>query len=373
MPNHTDDSFPRRCLDLSPVGGVLRASEDDFRVDEIASYEPCGEGEHTYLRFEKRGMTTPYAITQIARVLKMQARDIGYAGLKDRHAVTTQTVSLPRIDPERVSAMEIPGLRVLSVARHRNKLRTGHLKGNRFELRVRDVPDGVDLGLARALGIAERISRAGVPNYFGEQRFGRDGDNAARAREWLSGDNAGPRDPQQRRFLVSALQSELFNAWLGARVHDGLIDAFVEGDLAARGATGRPWLITAEDAALLYPTGQASPTGPMFGRSMDRPTGAAEAREEAVLAGASLDRAFFDRIGALAEGTRRPARVFVEDLAVTVDGDALVFRFTLAPGAYATVVMREFGVSSATTPSVATGSAAEHPTMQPEPTPSGVS
>ena len=371
MTNPQDDAFPRRCRDLAAVGGTLRASEDDFRVDEIASYEPCGEGEHTYLRFEKRGMTTPYAISQIARVLKIQARDVGYAGMKDRHAVTTQTVSLPRVDPERVSAMEIPGLRVLAVTRHRNKLRTGHLRGNRFELRVRDLPDGVAPALARALDIAEVIGRAGVPNYFGEQRFGREGDNAARARQWLSGESAGPRDPHQRRFLVSALQSELFNAWLGARVRDGLLDAHVEGDLAARGASGRPWLITADDAALLYPAREASPTGPMFGRSMDRPTGEAEAREDAVLAGASLDRAFFDRIGPLAEGTRRPARVFVEDLAVTVDGDALVFRFTLAPSAYATVVMREFGVSSPAATSVETGSTEEHPTLRPEPTPAG--
>jgi tRNA pseudouridine13 synthase len=371
MTDPMDDVCPRRCRDLAPVGGALRASDDDFRVDEIASYEPCGEGEHTYLRFEKRDMTTPYALAQIARSLKIQARDIGYAGMKDRHAVTTQTVSLPRVEPERAAALDIPGLRVLSVARHRNKLRTGHLRGNRFALRVRDVPGGVDAALARARYIAEIIRGAGVPNYFGEQRFGREGDNAARARSWLSGGNEGPRDPQQRRFLVSALQSELFNAWLGARVRDGLLDAHVEGDLAARGASGRPWAISAEDAALLYASNAASPTGPMFGRSMERPTGEADAREEAVLAAASLDRAFFDRIGPLAEGTRRPARVFVEGLEVHAEGDALRFCFTLAPGAYATVVMREFGVSSTTASSVETGSAAEHPTTRPEPTPAG--
>jgi tRNA pseudouridine13 synthase len=370
MTTPLDDAFPRRCRDLPAVGGALRASDDDFRVDEIASYEPCGEGEHTYLRFEKRGMTTTYAITQIARALKIQARDVGYAGMKDRHAVTTQTVSIPRVDAERVSALSVEGLRVLSVARHRNKLRTGHLRGNRFELRVRDLPDGVAPALARAEAIAAVIGGAGVPNYYGEQRFGRDGDNGAKAREWLSGGPA-PRDPQHRRFLVSALQSELFNAWLGARVRDGLLDAFVAGDLAARGANGRPWLITADEAAQLYPAGEASPTGPMFGRSMDRPTGEAEAREEAVLLGASLDRAFFDRIGPLAEGARRPARIFVEGLTVEAEGDALVFRFTLPPGAYATVVMREFGVSSPAATSVETGSAVEHPTVQTEPTPAG--
>lgn len=361
---------PRRCDDLSPVGGALRAELDDFRVDEVPAYEPCGEGEHTYLRFEKRGMTTPYAINQIARALKVQARDVGYAGLKDRHAVTTQTVSLPRVDAERVAALDVPGLRVLSISRHRNKLRTGHLRGNRFELRVRDLDAGA---LARAQAIASIVEGAGVPNYFGEQRFGRDGDNADRARAWLSGESQGPRDPQQRRFLVSALQSELFNAWLGRRVADGLLDAHVDGDLAARGSSGRPWLITAADAALLYPAREASPTGPMFGRSMDRPAGEADAREEAVLAGASLDRAFFDRVGPLAEGTRRVARVFVEGLAVEAEGDALVFRFALPPGAYATVVMREFGVSSAATPSRETGSDVEHPTGQTQPTPAGVS
>ncbi len=364
---------PRRCGDLPPVGGSLRAVDDDFRVDEVPSYEPSGEGEHTYLRFEKRDMTTTYAITQIARSLKIQARDVGYAGMKDRHAVTTQTVSIPRVDPARVAALDIPGLRVLSVSRHRNKLRTGHLRGNRFELRVRDLPDGVDAALARARSIAAVIASAGVPNYFGEQRFGRDGDNAERARAWLSGEDPGPRDPHARRFLVSSLQSELFNTWLGRRVADGLLDAHVDGDLAARGANGRPWLITAADAALLYPAGEASPTGPMFGRSMERPTGEAEAREEATLSGASLDRAFFDRIGPLAEGTRRPARVFAEELIVEADGDALVFRFTLPSGAYATVVMREFGVSSTAAPSRETAASVEHPTEQAQPTPDGVS
>lgn len=361
---------PRRCDNLSPVGGALRAVPEDFRVDEVPAYEPCGDGEHTYLRFEKRGMTTPYAINQIARALKVQARDVGYAGLKDRHAVTTQTVSLPRVDVERVAALDVPGVRVLSVSRHRNKLRTGHLRGNRFELRVRDLDAGA---LPRALAIAAVVQRDGVPNYFGEQRFGRDGDNAARARAWLSGDDPGPRDPQQRRFLVSALQSELFNAWLGRRVGDGLLDAHVDGDLAARGASGRPWLITAADAALLYPAREASATGPMFGRSMDRPTGEADAREEAVLADASLDRGFFDRVGPLAEGTRRVARLFVDDLAVEAEADALVFRFTLPPGAYATVVMREFGVSSAAAPSRETGADVGHPTVETQPTPAGVS
>lgn len=363
-------SLPRRSEALPPVGGVLRSTEEDFRVDELSAYEPSGEGEHTFLRFEKRGMTTPYAISQIARALKLQPRDVGYAGLKDRHAVTTQTVSLPRVDPERVAALDLPGLRVLSVARHRNKLRAGHLRGNRFELRVRELPGPVDGALDRARRVVEVVG-AGVPNYFGEQRFGRHGDNATRARAWLSGQDPGPRDPQLRRLLVSSLQSELFNAWLARRVGDGLLDAFVSGDLAARSATGRPWAITAEDAATLYASGEASPTGPMFGRAMDRPTAEADAREEAVLAEASLDRAFFDRIGPLAEGTRRVARVFAEGLEVDAEGDALVFRFTLPPGAYATVVMREFGVSSAAATSHETGSAVEHPTVEPDPAPAG--
>ncbi|MFO0627613.1 MAG: tRNA pseudouridine(13) synthase TruD [Polyangiales bacterium] len=169
------------------IGGVLRATVDDFCVDEIPAYEPSGQGEHTYARIEKRGLTTPAAVEALARALGVNPRDVGHAGLKDRHATTTQWLSLPRTDPARVLALALPGIRVLAAARHGNKLRTGHLKGNRFTLRVTGLDD-LDEALRRTAPIADVLTREGVPNYYGEQRFGRDGDNFARGSAWLRGE-----------------------------------------------------------------------------------------------------------------------------------------------------------------------------------------
>ena len=161
-------------------------SPETFVVEEIAAYVPSGQGEHTYLWIEKRGLTTMDAVRRLARLLDVDARDVGYAGLKDRHAVTRQWLSIPRLDPERALALAEPDLRVLEARRHGNKLRTGHLRGNRFEVvahrRRRRATSA-------ALRRASRRSRAsGIPNRYGEQRFGATGENAA----------AGPGDPARR-------------------------------------------------------------------------------------------------------------------------------------------------------------------------------
>ncbi len=350
---------PRRCEDLAAVGGVFRATDEDFRVDEVPLYEASGDGEHVYLHFEKRGSTTPFAVSRIARSLGVSERDVGVAGLKDRHAVTTQWISLPRVDPARVEALDVEGVRVLSVARHRNKLRTGHLAGNRFTLVVRDAGAGA---VERAEAIAARAVASGVPNYFGEQRFGRDGDNAARALAWLRGGPV-PRDPQQRRFLVSALQSSVFNVWLAARVRDGLLDRWVPGDLAMKGVGGRPWAIDEATAADLYPRGAASASGPMFGRSMDRPGAEAGEREDSALEAAGVRRDDFDGAGPLAEGTRRVSRLFPTEFEVSARGDDVVLAFTLPPGCYATVILAELGVDGAA--GVAPAPRMEHPAPAP--------
>ncbi len=162
-----------------PIPGRLRATPEDFQVDEIPAYLPSGEGEHLFVRFEKRGLTTPEAVRRIAVALGADARDAGWAGLKDRNAVTTQWASFARADRDLALSATVDGVRVLEAARHGNKLRTGHLVGNRFTLRVRDVPSDrhADVG-----PLLDELARTGVPNYFGEQRFGVEGRNLARAR-----------------------------------------------------------------------------------------------------------------------------------------------------------------------------------------------
>ncbi|MFO0603027.1 MAG: tRNA pseudouridine(13) synthase TruD [Polyangiales bacterium] len=337
--------LPFATASLPGIGGRLRAAPDDFRVEEVPAYLPAGDGEHIYIRFEKRDLTTPQAVERIARALGADPRDCGYAGLKDRHAVTTQWASFPRVDPERAKALALDNVRVLEVGRHRNKLRTGHLHGNRFVLRVIEIAD-VPLALARASGIATELQMKGCPNYFGEQRFGREGDNAARGAAWMRGEAPAPREPFLRKLWVSAVQSELFNRYLAARVADGLLGLYVPGDLAARHPGGRPWSVDPAEAQGLYDSREVSATGPLFGASMPQAAGEALAREESVLAASGLTAAHFEKVKAAGEGARRLVRLFPEGFSVEQDGDALRCAFTLPAGAYATVIMRELQKTS---------------------------
>lgn len=347
---------------LPGVRGRIRATPEDFRVEEIPAYLPSGEGDHTYALFEKRALTTRDALERIARALRVNPRDIGYAGLKDRHAVTVQWASLPKVDPAAVRALDLPGVRVLDVSRHRNKLRTGHLHGNRFVLRVTEIDD-VGLAFSNTTAIASVLRKHGCPNYYGDQRFGREGDNASRGLAWLRGEGPAPREHFQRKLMASAAQSELFNGYLGARVADGLLDRYVPGDLAVRHPVGGPWPIEASEAEALYDSHAASATGPMFGTKMRKASGEAAEREEAVLREANLTPDQFARFGNLGEGTRRAVRVLVDDLTVEPEEGALRLTFTLPAGAYATVVLAEICRGSS---GVATEENRWHPTDESE-------
>lgn len=333
--------LPYLTSNLTGIGGVLRARPEDFHVEELPAYLPSGEGEHTYVTIEKTGHTTRHAADLLARALGANPREIGWAGMKDRHAVTVQTLSFARVDPALVEKITLDGIKILSVARHKNKLKPGHLRGNRFTLRVTN-PSAAD-ALAQCLRIAELVRAHGIPNYFGAQRFGREGTNADRGRRWLRGEAPAPRDPFERRLLVSSVQSELFNSVLARRVSDGTMASYLDGDLAVRHPTGGPWPIDPGEAQALYDTHNASPTGPMFGAEMRAPTGSVAALETEVLSASGVTLEDLARARDLAQGTRRALRVLVDDLVVTNDNDgALRFSFSLPSGGYATSVLREF-------------------------------
>jgi tRNA pseudouridine13 synthase len=326
--------LPYLTAELPGIGGVLRASPEDFVVDEIPAYAPSGTGDHVFVRIEKRELTTRQAIDAIAKALGTDARDVGCAGNKDRHAITRQWLSvMAPIDG--VTALELPGMRVLEAQRHDHKLRTGHSRGNRFVIAVRDaVPDA----WSRATAIMNALA-AGAPNFYGEQRFGSDGDNAARGRAIVLGQDR-VRDKRLAKLLVSALQSELFNAWLVARMRDGLFARVVDGDILHKLGGG---LFTCDDPAVdqaRLDAGELAITGPMFGSRMRRAERAAGAREAAIIGDAGLDPDAFPR--ALAEGTRRDATIGVDDPRVTQIADGVIeLAFALPSGAYATAVMRE--------------------------------
>jgi len=323
-------------------GGELKSSPEDFRVDEHPAYLPSGAGPHLYLRVEKRGRTTRDVLRDLAARLGVSERDAGYAGLKDREAVTTQWLSFlsPR-DPD-PAALAGEGLRVLEVSRHANKLRTGHVRGNRFAVTVR----GGDLAPAAACAAA--LAERGLPNFFGPQRFGADGRNAEVGRAILRGERTpeasrAARDRFLRRLSISAWQSAAFNRWLSERLEEGLFDAALAGDVLKRLDSGGTFVC--EDPAADAPRiarFEVSPAGPMFGhRLRPRSAGVAHDREERILRDAGVTLVDLERRGGdEAEGTWRAARIPVAiRLEPVVNGYCATFE--LPRGSYATVVMRE--------------------------------
>jgi tRNA pseudouridine13 synthase len=309
-------------------------------VDEVPAYLPSGAGPHLYVRIEKIGRTTREALGALARILGVPERDAGYAGLKDKDAVATQWLSFPSSRDPDPASLVAPGVRALEVSRHANKLRPGHLRGNVFSLAVR----GGDPGRARAC--AEALASRGLPNFFGPQRFGVEGRNAAVGRALLLGEataearRAG-RDRFLRRLSISAYQALLFNRWLAERMADGLFDAALRGDVMKKLDTGG--LFLCEDPSAdrsRVARFEISPAGPMFGHKLRASAADALAREERLLAAEGIALGDFARGGGEAEGTRRasrlPVRVEVEPIE-----DGYRARFELPRGSYATVVMDE--------------------------------
>jgi tRNA pseudouridine13 synthase len=325
-------------------------SPERFVVEEIAAYEAAGAGEHTFLWVEKRGLTTMDAVRRLARLLEVDARDAGYAGLKDRNAVTRQWVSLPRVDPERARLIAEPDLAVLQATRHGNKLRTGHLRGNRFEVVV-TLPAAEEAALRARL---EALAANGVPNRFGEQRFGAAGDNAAAGLAILRGERR-ERDHRLRKLLLSAAQSAVFNRALELRAADGGLRAVRAGDVLQKVASGG--LFITEDVAVdqsRVDAGELAITGPLpGGREKEPPPGtAARAVEDQALADVGATRDDFARAGRDLPGARRPFLVPLTlgeppvqpDPAPAGPGEvALRLRFALPAGSYATVVVAALG------------------------------
>lgn len=315
----------------------LRETPEDFRVEEVPAYLPSGSGAHTFVRVEKRLRTTEEVARDLARAAGVRSGDVGYAGRKDRVAVTTQWFSVPGLDPALAAALQLPGARVLEAALHGHKLRTGHLRGNRFEIAVRgatrDVADAARERLAR-------IERQGFPNRYGPQRYGRAGDNAERARELCTG---GPSRMPRRdaRFLLSALQARVFDAALAAR--RAPLDAIELGDLAMRHDSGGVFLV--EDLEAEAPRAAAfeiSATGPIFGTRMSEPAGDVAVREREVLAANGIDLAALRLpAGVRLRGARRALRARPEDARLEFEGDVLRLQFGLPPGSYASVLVEE--------------------------------
>jgi len=328
-----------------PLRGVLRSAPEDFVVDEDLGFVADGAGEHAFLRVEKRGANTEWVARQLARYAGVAVNAVSYAGLKDRHALTRQTFSvhLPgKPDPD-WSALAHAEFRVLDAARHRRKLQRGTLAGNTFRIVVRQADgdrDAVEQRLAA-------IRASGVPNYFGEQRFGHDDGNLARARALFAApaQGRGPRHVrhEERGLLLSAARSHIFNAVLAERVQARTWNQALAGDVfmlsGSRSIFGpEPVKPVLRERVL---GGDVSPTGPLWGEGELRSSDAVAALERA-----AAERHDDLATGLAGAGLRQERRALVlrpAHLEARWQSPCdLELSFSLSKGSYATVVLREF-------------------------------
>lgn len=331
---------------MAKLGGAIKTEPEDFVVEEIPAYLPCGTGEHLYLWVQKRNLSAEQLIAHVARTLGVSRNDLGMAGLKDRLAVTRQWISVPAARAEeRLSDLENESVQILQTARHTNKLRTGHLRGNRFQILVRNPGTGA---LETAERIADQVRQRGVPNLFGDQRFGHDQQTLELGRSLLKGESFPKQIPfHRRKFLarlaLSAVQSDLFNRVVRRRSEEGLLHQVLPGDVMQIVSSGATFLVDdVRTEQARFDQKEIVPTGPMFGPKMKRPEGAVQEMEEQVLIETGLTHDDFSRQAKLTPGGRRPLLIFPEGLQVRPDERGIWLEFTLPAGAYATVVMNEF-------------------------------
>ena len=323
-----------------PAGeGVIRAAAEDFEVVEELGFEPSGEGEHLLVTLTKRELNTAEVARRLARVAELRPRDVSYAGLKDRMAVTTQTFSLHlpgRPDPD-LGALEDGNIRILVATRHHRKLRRGALRGNRFRLRIRHFHGDEEL-LAQRLGT---IAAEGVPNYFGSQRFGRGGGNLQRAGALFRGELRRVKR-EQRSIWLSSVRAFLFNRVLAERVGQGNWNRCLPGEVLQPEGSQAQFPESGEEAlAPRLKSGEVHPTGPLWGRSGRslEPEAEVAALEARVLEPLDFWKQGLVRAGL--EMDRRPLRLLVHELEWSLQGEELVLGFRLGKGSYATSVLRE--------------------------------
>ncbi len=337
--------LPYLTSELPGIGGLLKCEPEDFIVEEIPAYEPSGEGQHLFLWIEKRDLPHDQMLRRLSKILEISQDDVGTAGIKDRRAVTRQYVSVPNTCVTRVEQLESDQLHVLRSSLHGNKLRTGHLRGNRFTVVVRGVCDDAS---NRTSEINKVLLQSGFPNYYGEQRFGHDGETLSLGLDLLAG-NKRPQDIpyQKRKFLlrlaVSSVQSDLFNQALARRLQDGLLHTVLDGDVMEVIESGGKFVVDdiIRDQARQV-QGELSVTGPMFGVKMLSPRGVPAEREGRILEEAGLSLDAFQKFAQLMSGARRAFVVRPAELNCVPVDTGIKFEFSLPSGVYATMLLREF-------------------------------
>lgn len=319
-----------------PLRGALRVQPGDFFVDEILGFEPEGSGEHVFVHVEKTGTNSDWVGKQLARFAGVAPMAVSWSGMKDRHAVTRQwfSVQLPGKTDLDWLALNINGVQVLDARRHNRKLKRGAHRGNQFRIRLRDVSGDREAAQVRI----DVLAAQGVPNYFGEQRFGRGGDNLDLARALFAGRRL-PRE--QRSFALSAARSHLFNRILAARVVDGSWSQAHDGDVFMLAGTHSVFGPEPVDDALRERMKRLDihPTGALWGRGQLRSSGAVGERE-ASIAAADADLAA-GLVKHELDQQRRSLRLLADGFSAVWEDADLILEFDLESGAFATVVIRE--------------------------------
>jgi tRNA pseudouridine13 synthase len=327
---------PPHAYGAPPASGRLRAAPEDFVVEEHLGFAPAGTGQHLLLKVRKRDANTQWVARQLARISGCRPAEVGYAGLKDRHAIAVQWFSVPRPRVAVDWADTGGDFEVLAAHPHTRKLPRGALAGNEFAVRIRAAcGDGAGLAASIAPRLAQ-ISRRGVPNYFGPQRFGREGANLARTTAELA--SLGP---NERGFVLSAARSVVFNALLAMRVQHGSWEQLLPGDLAGLDGRGSIFAVEALDAALEGRSERLEihPTGALWGTGNPATQGSVLELELRVAAQFARESGLC--VAAAMQQERRSLRLRVQDLTCTPEERALVLRFRLARGGFATAVLRE--------------------------------
>lgn len=323
--------------------GSIKVKPDDFIVEEILSFEPEGSGEHVFLHIEKIGENTEYVARLLARHAGVRQRDIGYAGMKDRHGLTRQWFSiwLPGKDDPDWSPLASEQLKILQSIRHPRKLKRGVLAGNRFSLLIRNWRGDFNAAEQQL----QQIKQHGFPNYFGEQRFGHQGRNIDKALGLFSGDKV---KREQRSIYLSAARSYLFNLILAERVRSKSWNIGLPGDVFNLNQSNSHFQAEAIDPTLQdrLRLGDIHPTGMLWGKG---DSGASMDTLKLELAVIAQHKTLADGLlKAGLEQDRRALRIIPENLCWQLEADNLRLGFGLPAGSYATALLREI-VNTATT------------------------
>ena len=331
------------CYDLPGLGGRIKTAAEDFEVEEVPTYEPCGEGDHLFLWIEKKGLSSDQMVQHIARRLSISTQEVGVAGKKDKMAVTRQFVSVPRKKESLIGGLDSENVRVLSSKAHTNKLSIGHNRGNRFKIVIRDL-EVTDPGIVEQ--IVNRIKEMGFPNFYGPQRFGAQGNTAEVGFKILSGDEASLpkqwRVRSRKKFALSAAQSFLFNRYLLWRIIEKGISSLMLGDVVFKHTGGIFRVEDLEVEQKRYLSREIVPAGPIFGKKTFAASDEALAFEDDILKRMGFERELFSGFGKLMSGSRRTIFCRPEGLQYKVSDKDLHLEFILPSGSYATVLLAEF-------------------------------